>query len=533
MKSAGRPWFSLVAKAWSGVACRCGVVCLVATTWVSSACGANGTLTFTADDKATGASTITRMELWRGTPTGKTTPVRRTVPAGIGVVLDRSVELTMPDGPYHFRLIRGPEYRIVTGTFTLEPTSLDEKNVQLPRMVDMLSEGWTSGDCMVVASENSLPLRMASEDLHVASVMGHQDAKPIPYRDADYDIGGEPKWIREDVSHHDGLAFYGLGPETWNSISAADTISTRRLVIASERSNEENTIQIGVENPFAWELPVWLASSRINGFFLMGDWLRLDRKILKVAEGRGPQNVGFGDGQQLGRYAEEIYRNILDAGIRMPPLAGGGSASNGTPVGYNRLYVTLPSDAPSDHDVSDPLAVTDAQQWWSGVWRGNSVATNGPMLRPKLAGKLPGHVFTGSAGTTLQLQPELELAVRDPVEYLEVIHNGRVHYSARLKEFAEAGGRIPMIETDQSGWVFIRVVTLHEDHYRAAVSAPWYVEINGRPRVSKRSVEFFQKWLADYEAKLVALPPERLAEHAPFIRAARTFWQAKAEVAVE
>ena len=65
---------------------------------------------------------------------------------------------SLPDAAYQFRMIRGPEYRIISGTFSLERTSLDQHAVQLPRMVDMLEKGWTSGDCCVVASPNSLPV---------------------------------------------------------------------------------------------------------------------------------------------------------------------------------------------------------------------------------------------------------------------------------------------------------------------------------------------------------------------------------------
>ena len=164
--------------------------------------GAGGSLTLTVEDETKQQPTITRLELWRGPPTGKTIGVPRTVPAGLGVVLDRSAVLTLADHAYSFRMIRGPEYRIVSGTFTLEKTSLDDHHVRLPRMVDMLEKGWTSGDCCVVASANSLPLRMASEDLHLATVLGHVDAKPIPHRDgtdrarADLDSRrrGPPRW---------------------------------------------------------------------------------------------------------------------------------------------------------------------------------------------------------------------------------------------------------------------------------------------------------------------------------------------------
>jgi hypothetical protein len=174
--------------------------------------------------------------------------------------------------------------------------------------------------------------------------------------------------------------------------------------------------------------------------------------------------------------------------------------------------------------VELPTRPTTADQWWNGVWSGKSVATNGPLLRPLVAGKLPGHVFQGRTGEAMRLKPELNLAVRDPVDYLEVIHNNRVHYSARLDEFAKSGGEIPAIIAKESGWVILRVMTLHDEHYRAAITAPWWIEFDGRPRVSQQSVQFFRDWMTEYEQRLKRLPPEQLSRYVPFVQAARRFW---------
>lgn len=483
-----------------------------------------GSLTLVAEEEEGLQPTITRMEFWRANINGKKMPIRQIVPAGVGVVLDRQVVLTLPDGPYAFRMIRGPEYRIVTGNFTLDPTSLDDHSVQLPRMVNMLAKGWTSGDCCVVASPNSLPLRMASEDLHMATSLGHSVAKPIPHRKSDDPIGNEPLWVRTDAAHRDGLVFYGINASDLDD----NQLPVEQIVSASK---EENGIKIAIENPFAWQLPVWLASQQIDGAFVLGDWLRLDRKVMTVKNGRPPR-FNTGSGQVVGRWGEKIYRNIIDAGFRLAPLAGGGSGSANTPVGYNRLYVGQPLTSYDEKQADlEASPVKSADEWWSAAWRGHSIATNGPLLRPKLDGKIPGHVFTATRGDVLELQPELSLSVRDKVEYLEVIHNNRVHYSARLDEFAKAGGRLPKVLIKESGWVLIRVVTHHDDHYRAALSAPWYIDFDGQPRVSTEAVEFFQEWLGDYEKRLKRLPPVELKRHAPFVRAARKFWASRSEIA--
>jgi len=204
-----------------------------------------------------------------------------TVPAGIGVVLDRKVDLTLADSQYTFRMIRGPEYRIIRGNFTLERTSLDAKTVLLPRMTDMLAHGWTSGDCCVATSKYSLPLRMAAEDLHVAGVLGHVDAKPIPRRSSDDPIENDPCWIREDLIHHDGMVVYGASPPP-----VADRLPIEWLADLKD----QDEIKIAIENPFAWQLPVWLASGQVDGFFLLGDWLRLATRSQNDAGQRGPQS---------------------------------------------------------------------------------------------------------------------------------------------------------------------------------------------------------------------------------------------------
>ncbi len=498
----------------------------------TNAWGVGGTLTLKLEEEATGDPTIARVELFRGAdppgPQARQMPIRRTVSAGIGVVVDRQVNLELPDGPYRFRVIRGPEYRVVSGVFTLEKTSLDEKTVPLPRMVNMAEEGWLSGDCCVAPSSSSLPLRMAAEDLHVAAVLGDRPAKPIPGRDADQPIEHPPLWIRTDATHHHGLVFYGLDSESADAVTSIDH-STAALV-AAKNSPGGDAVRVAIENPFAWELPVWLASEKVDGVFLMGDWLRLDKTVWHPDEGRSPESFSLREPTQVGRYAETIYRHLLEAGIRIAPLAGGGDRSAATPVGYNRLYVTAkPADNASayseDANVESPRQPSSAEEWWRHAWAGHSVVTNGPLLRPLLAGKLPGHTFRGGSGEALRLQPELNLAVRDPVDYLEVIHNNRVHYGARLDEFAKAGGRIPPITVTESGWVIIRVLTLHEGHYRAAVSAPWWIEFDAARRVSADSVQFFRDWLSDYEERLKQLPPDQLQSYVPFVQAARRYWQ--------
>ncbi|MBB3207594.1 hypothetical protein FHS27_003419 [Rhodopirellula rubra] len=542
---------------------------------------AEGTLTFTAVDEASGAPLAARIELTRprmvrgnGRTAARaaTRPLagRTDVDTGYGFVIDGEAPVDLHEGPYEFRVSRGPESRIIVGNFEIEKTSEDEHMLAVPRILSMRSQGWTSGDCLVPPSRESLPIRMSAEDLHLAMVATGGTSEVV---ETDADIEAlrsrrqrkeqpdlsDPMFIGDGAEVIAGLAFYHDQASTPTEEDSETTEQRdeqlaafyRLATLARQRRAEQPnaapeygatpasmlSAKVAIEDPFAWSLPILLASGQIDGYFILGDWLRLDRKILQTKSGRPLSTEPARKPTTLGREAEQIYWETLNAGFHLAPLAGTGDEGTLHPVGYNRLYVAgPPSESPYDNSgqsqlAGTPTAVTTQEQWWARAWAGCSFATNGPLLQATIDGKQPGHVFETPEGVPMRLTPELTLTVRDPVDYLEVIHNGQIHYSARLDEYAKAGGRIPPLNITKPGWALIRVVTLHEDHFRAATTAPWYFEVDGERRVSRGGVEFFQKWLADYEEHLRSRRDLDLAKYAPFIRAARTFWQSRLDQA--
>ncbi|MFG0266881.1 MAG: hypothetical protein ACF8AM_17285 [Rhodopirellula sp. JB055] len=526
---------------------------------------ADGDLTLRVVEESTGEPTIARMELTRRLPVTvrrtsrpKTISVapRRSLSSGPGFVVDEFAELSLQDGAYEFKLTRGPESRVLRGTFDVQRGSEDEHQLALPRMVRMRPEGWTSGDCLVPRSPISLPMRMTAEDLHLANVIrdpdvaGRGEEKPIPRRNAAKLFGEgepiltperwptEPLWIDANVDCIGGLAFYRDSSDSdWQSTSPEEFASEELASLGWLASlPADSSTRVAVENPFAWLLPIWLASEKVDGMFVLGDWLQLNESVTRVSEGRMLQPANRNDATQLGRDAEQIHWQLLEAGFRLAPLAGSGDDPGNSPVGYNRLYVAGRSQVSSFDSREEAVAVGTMKAWWDAAWEGCSFATNGPLMRTNLDGRLPGHVFEinpaeVSEGQSVELTAEVILNVRDPVEYLEVIHNGRLHYGAKLDEFAKAGGRIPPLKIKESGWATIRVVTLHEDHYRAVMSSPWYFEVGGQPRITARSVVFFKEWLGETEQRLAKLPPDQLKAFVPYVRAARKFWAERASLA--
>jgi len=492
----------------------------------SFAGAADGRLTLITRDDADRTSVPARLELRSNT--GRRTAIGRTISSGPGVALPGTLELPLSTNAYRFKVIRGPEYRVVSGNFEIQPAAIDEKIVDLSRMVNMRSEGYLSGDMAALFPVTNLRLRMASEDLHVAALIdppasvGRPGAGE-PLHMADKELTKDeanlgPFWYSVKPQPHGDLLVYPAPP--------ADAADAPKLAAPSDEN------RVAIANPFSFQLPVHLASGKIDGIFLLGDWLREGNSIVRIdniRNSRPATEIGFSGALGPGRYAESIYWRMLEAGLPIVPLAGTGtrligpdSAWASAAIGYNRTYAIGTPKYDDDRRLN-PVASED--DYYSAVWAGRSMITNGPLLRPTLGGYAPGHRFFARTGESLELAVELHLAVRDPVEYLEVVHNGEVFYTARLDEFAKTGGVIPTMKIDNSGWVIVRVVTEHEEHFRAAISAPWFIEFDNQPRISRTAVEFFGGWLGDCENELKKLPADALAPFIQPVRMARQFWR--------
>jgi hypothetical protein len=220
----------------------------------------------------------------------------------------------------------------------------------------------------------------------------------------------------------------------------------------------------------------------------------------------------FPEPDGVGQWAQQTYFQLLEAGLRIPPAAGSGADSSGNPLGYARTYVYCGDEF-------------TAQRWWEGLRAGQVVLTNGPLLRPRVNGQLPGHVFRASAGETLRLQVDLKLSTQDKIRYLEVIQNGRPAIQVRLDEWVRRRGELPDVTFNASGWLLVRAIAEHPQAFRGAMSGPYYVEFDGQPRISRQAASYFHDWC--YERARMwqrAAAPQRQAV-LPDLRRARDFWQ--------
>jgi hypothetical protein len=435
--------------------------CLVTVRTTVAAPHSDGELTIEVIDSATGKPIAARMHLYAGRTAGLTTaakrPVKLNMPGsaefGGHFYIDGKATLPLRVGPYNFELEAGPEYLTQSGHFDIERHADDMKQVEMKRVTDLANEGWYGGDLDVRRNKADLPLILRAEALHFVPLSGaaaknEKDSKDI-----------SPK------------------------------IELNGHFIA--------------RTPYAWDLPVWLASGKLDAIELINYHALRNGVIDNEKNGRPRDKAFFPGPRGNGRWSETVYYHVLNCGFHIPPAAGSGSGFNDNPVGTNRVYVFCGNKF-SEED------------WWDGLKAGRVFVTNGPLLRPMVEGQPPGNVFKITDGGSQTFEIGLNLATSVPVEYLQIIKNGTVEAEVRLAEFKNRKGRLPPIHFDNSGWFLVRAVTSNPKKLQFASSGAYYIEKGGRPRVSRASVKFFLDWLDANSARVRKQPdpdePNRAAQ---------------------
>ncbi|HVT29988.1 MAG TPA: CehA/McbA family metallohydrolase [Lacipirellulaceae bacterium] len=393
----------------------------------------DGELRIEVVDQATGQPIAARMHL--KTMAGRPVKLRlpHTAEFGGHFYINGKISLPLHIGRYRFELEAGPEYLTESGHFEIERHADDSKRIAMKRVVNVANEGWFGGDLDVRRRAADMPLVMQAEGLKVAPLNTSAPKETPPLLDV-----------------------------------------------------EGHTI---ARTPYAWDLPVWLASGKLEGIELINHHSLRGGVVDNENDGR-PRNKSFFPGAHgNGRWAETVYYHVLNCGLRIPPVAGSGSGSNDSPVGTNRVYVYCGGEFSKD-------------AWWEGLQAGRTFVTNGPLLRPMVEGRMPGHVFHLDAGQSLDLEIGLNLATSVPVDYLQIIKNGAVASEVRLAEWKNRKGRLPPLHFDDSGWFLVRAVTNNPRVYQFASTGPYYVQKGNRPRISRASVKFFLDWIDADEKRI-------------------------------
>ncbi len=444
-------------------------------------------------------------------------------------VVDGQITLELSRGQYVFDLECGLEYKTRQGHFRIDRDAQDEKVIVMHRFANLASEGWYAADLHVERksklqrSSPFLDQLLRAEGLHVlpmvtwSNVRG-KSLRRLPTSEAEMASAGGRFYsltAGRDARKGGALLFFRLqSPLDLSQAADAYPPSSQSLVMAKQQA----AAHVAAEAPFWWDFPVWLASRRLDSVVIAGSHLQRDGVQDDEAWGRARNRLLFPPPHGNGRWAEVIYYRVLESGLRIPPSAASGSGVAPNPVGYNRVYVHCGSQLTYD-------------QFWKNLAQGKVFVTNGPLLRTTVEGKIPGHVFPATAGQQRNFQIGLTLSTREPIDYLEIVKNGEPIHQVRLAELAKAGGRLPEVTFEQSGWFLVRAVTNAQQTYRYATTGPYYVEFDGRPRISRQAAEFFLDWTEQQAQQTQLADDQQQRDAMRYLRSARTFWQQRLEQA--
>jgi hypothetical protein len=442
-------------------------------------------------------------------------------PAGLPFWNDHFVctgaaELNLPLGTYTIEVERGPEYQPHAGSFTLNDAGT-KVAVDLKRIAELPAEGWWPGDLHVHRSVADVEQLMRAEDLHVAPVITWWNnrnawerqkppAEPLVRFDRNrfyHVMGGE------DEREGGALLYFHLKQPLAIAGSAREYPPPLRFVAEARKHTR---VWVDAEKPFWWDFPTWVAAGQVDSVGLANNHMCRDRMYESEAWGkprvveRLPAPVGNG------YWTQQVYYHLLNCGLRIPPSAGSASGVLPNPVGYDRVYVHVGKEL-------------TWEGWWAGLQAGRSFVTNGPLLRVRAGGELPGHVFTAAEGKPLEVEVKGALTTSDTVRYLEVVRDGAVERRVSREEFTRTG-TLGTFTFRSSGWFLVRAIADNPKTFRFASTAPYYVEVRPAPRrVSRASAQFFLDWVRERAVRVKVDDAAKRDEVLTYHAAAEKFWR--------
>jgi len=405
-----------------------------------------------------------------------------------------TAQFQLAPGKYSYEIERGPEYQPLSGSFEVQENLTNTIGLKLERLADMAAEGWWSGDLHVHRSINDIELLMQAEDLHVAPVMtwwnnqNYWQNQKTPERLLVKFDGNRFYHLMGGEDEREGGALLYFNLEKPLRISGATREYPSPMQFLHEARHEKG-VWIDIEKPFWWDVPVWLASGQVDSIELANNHMCRSQMYESEAWGKPRDSSRLPPPRGNGFWSQEIYYHILNCGLRLPPSAGSASGVLPNPVGYNRVYVYTGKDLSYD-------------KWWQGLRAGRSFVSNGPLLRCKANGQLPGHVFTLKKQENLSVDLQIGLSTREPVSYIEVIKDGEIAETIGFEEWKRTG-KTGILSFNRSGWFLVRVIAENPKTFRFASTAPYYVEVGeAKRRISRSAAQFFLDWVRERKERV-------------------------------
>ena len=398
----------------------------------------------------------------------------------------------LPPGRYDITAERGKEYRPLRQRVEVGAEPLTVR-LPLQRWINLAERGWYSGETHLHRTTEELKNIVLAEDLNVAFPLSFWVTRAFATPGAgDRNMGGDypARLVYGDPTHviwprnteyeiftvgdkdHTLCALFLLnhtsvfkmGTPPWGKVSA-QALSEGAMLDMDKLDWAPGLMLPPVTGAQLYELAnnhMWRAP------YAFTNYVSAAPPYLHP-----PYGAHGGTERDWTLYTFGMYYTLLNAGFRPVPTAGTASGVHPVPAGFSRVYVHLP----------DGFAY---EKWIRGLQAGRSFVTTGPMLFATVDGQKPGELFRKTKPGK-KFRVEGKIVSEEPLSFIEVLRDGvavstimpqnrATHEGARESDFSTE------VECVGSGWIAVRC---WEDspggRFRWAHTAPWHVEVPGKP----------------------------------------------------
>lgn len=368
--------------------------------------------------------------------------------------IDGACEGWLPIGDVDVEVSRGFESQPVRRRLCVAEGDRDI-SIELPRLFDARARGYVSGDTHVhFVSTQGAELEASAEDVAIANLLLTQWGHLFTSTE---EFTGRPHASLDART----IVFAGQENRT-NMLGHINLLGLRSPIMPwSTGGSEEGELGGGLETT----LSHWADECRAQGgtVVLAHFPVPYGETAALLATGRidAVETIAY-DQYNIGEY----YR-YLNAGYRLPLVAGTDKMTSEVPIGLMRTYAGTRDAEP------------DYWEWCEGIRRGDTMASSGPLLWMTVDGQRPGATLTGVDGAVM-ISVELETVF--PVDEIEVVRDGAVIHRESVPGGASRHAFELTVAVERASWIAVRCFGAedmrHIDTWRRPVFAhasPVYV----------------------------------------------------------
>lgn len=426
---------------------------------------------------------------------------------------DGNFSVGIPDGGASMEIQNGPD--IIPVKISLDNCQ-SETTVRLHRWFDRHAMGYLNGDIHIHAPfSESAHLQMMAEDLDMLTILVGEDPVKNKHFTGTVDPASSPAhtiYVAQEVrdwqmGHITLLGLSSMVPgypiaggtlesyhhTDWLMSHAADETHRQGGMVAwshfSNLPGAESAVDIALGKVDALELMTYDDPTQLPSHW--GPWRNSGMSLAEFPVMRGM----------------DLWYQYLNAGFRLPIVAGTDKMADDIPMGSNRFYAYTKGD-------------TTYQDWLEAIKSGQGFITNGPILTFQVDGHNSGEVINFSG--TMIVHAKVTARSILPFTTLEIISNGWVkgHKTVYISDNPPVDGLYTLTaETDlildKSTWIAARVADDPDIKNRIlprglsvfAHTDPVYFLKNGKPVKEKASILYLEKYVQGTIHWLQTNPP--------------------------